>query len=93
MTTADDEDAGKDVEERFHQAHESPPPPNTGPIDRCGGNVPPRPAAGPQAKLRSAGCYPVIVVQAVTHFWNGTQSLLPLPHWASGVFQNLIDLK
>ena len=37
--------------------------------------------------------YPVIWVQAVTHCWNGTQSFLPLPHWASGVFQNLIVLK
>ena len=37
--------------------------------------------------------HPVIWVQAVTHCWNGTQSFLPLPHWASGVFQNLIVLK
>ena len=37
--------------------------------------------------------YPVIWVQALTHCWNGTQSFLPLPHCASGVFQNLIVWK
>ena len=37
--------------------------------------------------------HPMIWVQAATHFWNGTQSLCPLPHWASGVFQNLSVLK
>ena len=35
----------------------------------------------------------VICVHAETQSWNGTQSLLPLPHCASGVFQNLIVLK
>jgi hypothetical protein len=35
----------------------------------------------------------MIAVQAETQSWNGTQSFLPLPHWASGVFQNLIVLK
>ena len=39
------------------------------------------------------GHYPVIWVQAVTHFWNGTQSFWPLPHCASGVFQNLMVWK
>ena len=33
---------------------------------------------------------PVTCVQASVHFWNGTQSFWPLPHCASGVFQNLI---
>ena len=37
--------------------------------------------------------YPVIWVQAVCQSTNGTQSFLPLSHWASGVFQNLIVLK
>ena len=32
----------------------------------------------------------MISVQALTHFWNGTQSFWPLPHCASGVFQNLM---
>ena len=42
--------------------------------------------------LLGAG-YPVIWVQALTHCWNGTQSSLPLPHCASGVFQNLMVWK
>ena len=33
--------------------------------------------------------YPVIWVQALTQSWNGTQLFWPLPHCASGVFQNL----
>ena len=37
--------------------------------------------------------YPIICVQALTQFWNGTQSFLPLSHVTSGVFQNLIVLK
>ena len=56
-----------------------------------------RPAQA-RAGLSSSACsvadtQEVICVQAETQFWNGTQSLLPLPHWASGVFQNLIVLK
>ncbi len=42
---------------------------------------------------RRAGPQPVICVQAVSQSTNGTQSLLPLSHCASGVFQNLIVLK
>ena len=45
------------------------------------------------AREPSGRGHPVIEVQAVTQFWNGTQSFLPLPHCASGVFQNLIVLK
>ena len=50
-------------------------------------------SAGSRSVPSGALRYPVIPVQAVTHCWNGTQSLLPLPHWASGVFQNSIVLK
>ncbi len=55
------------------------------------------PARGRPAErswMPSGGCpYPVIWVQALTHCWNGTQSFLPLPHCASGVFQNLMVWK
>ena len=62
-----------------------------------GGPAAGRPGAGPPccAVVDAIRCcpYPVIWVQALTHCWNGTQSFLPLPHWASGVFQNLIVWK
>ena len=37
--------------------------------------------------------YPVICVQACCHWVKFTQSLLPLSHVASGVFQNLMVAK
>ena len=50
------------------------------------------PDAGRPSRSRSAdnspSAYPMICVQADTQLWNGTQSFLPFPHWASGVFQN-----
>jgi hypothetical protein len=52
-----------------------------------------RPAGAAVVVTMRRVAYPVISVQAVTHFWNGTQSLLPLPHCGSGVFQNSIVLK
>ena len=52
-----------------------------------------RPCRASSVTTEASGRQPVIWVQAVTHFWNGTQSLFPLSHCASGVFQNLMVLK
>ena len=70
----------------------APGPPARGVRPQQGGPARGRPAE--RSWMPSGGCpYPVIWVQALTHCWNGTQSFLPLPHCASGVFQNLMVWK
>ena len=51
------------------------------------------PLAAPRSQSPPCAPYPVIWVQAFTHCTKGTQSDLPLSHWASGVFQNSMVLK
>ena len=55
----------------------------------CGPGLPSRLTVADNGQDRQL----MICVQAETQLWNGTQSDLPLPHWANGVFQNLIVLK